>query len=48
MRTYLFADLMSALGIFILVITGSTGAVLLLLKGLNAYFDLREEKGMIG
>lgn len=44
MRTYLLADLMSALGIFILVIAGSTGAVFLLLKSINAYFERKEEK----
>ncbi len=44
MRTTLMADAFYAIGIFILVIVGSTGAVLLLLRGINAYFDRREEK----
>lgn len=44
METSLISDLMSALGIFILVIVGSTSAVLFLLKVVNAYFDRREQK----
>jgi hypothetical protein len=44
MKTTLLADAFSAVGIFILVIAGSTGAVLLLLKVINAYLDRREEK----
>lgn len=44
MKTFLLADILSAIGIFVLVIAGSTSAVLLLLKGINAYFDRREEK----
>ncbi len=44
MKTFLLADILSAIGIFVLVITGSTSAVLLLLKGSNAYFDRREQK----
>lgn len=44
MKTSLLADAFSAVGIFILVIAGSTGAVLLLLKVINAYLDRREEK----
>jgi hypothetical protein len=43
MKTFLMADILSAIGIFILMIGGSTSAVLLLLKGINAYFDRREE-----
>lgn len=43
MNTFLLADVLSALGIFILVIVGSTSGVLLLLKGTNAYFDRREQ-----
>lgn len=44
MRTTLMADAFSAISIFVLVIAGSTGAVFLLLKGINTYFDRREEK----
>lgn len=44
MSTTVMADAFSAIGIFILVIVGSTSVVLLLLKGLNAYFDRREDK----
>lgn len=44
MNTTSLADAFSAVGIFILVIAGSTGAVLLLLKVINAYLDRREEK----
>lgn len=44
MSTTVMADAFSAIGIFILVIVGSTSAVLLLLKGLNVYFDRREER----
>ena len=44
MKTSLIFDLISAAGIFILVIAGSSSAVLLLLQGINAYFDRREEK----
>lgn len=44
MSTTVMGDAFSAIGIFVLVIVGSTGAVLLLLKGLNAYFDRREDK----
>lgn len=44
MKTFLLADILSAIGIFILVISGSTSGVLLLLKGTNAYFDRREQK----
>ena len=44
MSTTMMADAFYAIGIFVLVIVGSTGAVLLLLKGLNTYFDRREEK----
>ena len=44
MKTFLLADILSAIGVFLLVIVGSTSAVLLLLKGSNAYFDLRERK----
>ena len=44
MSTTLMADAFSAIGIFVLVIVGSTGTVFLILKGLNAYFDRREEK----
>ena len=44
MSTTLMADAFSAIGIFVLVIVGSTGTVFLILKGLNAYLDRREEK----
>lgn len=44
MKNFLLADILSAIGIFVLVIAGSTSAVLLLLKGINAYFDRWEEK----
>ena len=44
MSTTLMADAFSAIGIFVLVIVGSTGSVFLLLKGLNAYFDRKEDK----
>jgi hypothetical protein len=44
MKTFLLADILSALGIFIMVIGSSTSGVLLLLKGTNAYFDRREQK----
>ena len=44
MSTTLMADAFSAIGIFVLVIVGSTGSMFLLLKGTNAYFDRREEK----
>jgi hypothetical protein len=44
LKTFLLADILSAIGVFLLVIVGSTSAVLLLLKGSNAYFDLRERK----
>lgn len=44
MKTFILADILSAIGIFVLVIAGSTSAVLLLLKGINAYFDRREQK----
>jgi hypothetical protein len=44
MKTFLLADILSAIGIFILVIGGSTSGALLLLKGSNAYFDRREQK----
>ena len=44
MKTFLLADILSAIGIFALVIACSTSAVLLLLKGTNAYFDRREQK----
>jgi hypothetical protein len=44
MKTSLLADAFSAVGIFILVIAGSTSAVLLLLKVINAYLDRREEQ----
>ena len=44
MSTTLMADAFSAIGIFVLVIVGSTGSVFLILKGLNAYFDRREDK----
>jgi hypothetical protein len=44
MKTSLMVDVASILGIFILVLVGSTGAMLLLLKGLNAYLDRKEQK----
>ena len=44
MSTTLIANAFSAISIFVLVIVGSTGTVFLILKGLNAYFDRREEK----
>lgn len=44
MKTFLLVDILSAIGIFILVIGGSTSGALLLLKGSNAYFDRREQK----
>lgn len=44
MKTFLLADILSAIGIFVIVIGGSTSSVLLLLKGINAYFDRREQK----
>jgi hypothetical protein len=44
MRTTVMADAFSAIGIFVLVLVGSTSAVLLLLKCTNAYFDRREDK----
>jgi hypothetical protein len=44
MKTTMITDLLSAIGIFILVVVGSTSAVYLLLKGVNAYFDRREDK----
>lgn len=44
MKTFSLADILSAIGVFLLVIVGSTSAVLLLLKGSNTYFDLRERK----
>lgn len=44
MKTTLIADLFSVIGIFFLVTVGSTSVVFLCLKGLNAYFDRREDK----
>ena len=44
MKTIWIADFMSVLGILILVIVGSTSAVLLLLKGINVYLDRKEQK----
>jgi hypothetical protein len=44
MKTTLIADLFSVIGIFLLVTVGSTSVVFLCLKGLNAYFDRREDK----
>jgi hypothetical protein len=44
MKTFLLTDIFSTIGIFILVIGGSTSGVLLLLKSANAYFDRRKQK----
>jgi hypothetical protein len=44
MKTSLIVDVASILGIFTLVIVGSTSVVLLLLKGVNAYLDRKERK----
>lgn len=44
MKTSLLVDVASILGIFTLVIVGSTSVVLLLLKGVNAYLDSIERK----
>ncbi len=44
MTTHLISEVFSVLGIIALVGIGSGGFVFLLLKGLNTYFDLREEK----
>lgn len=44
MKTSLIVDVASILGIFFLVIVGSTSVVLLCLKGINAYLDRKEQK----
>lgn len=44
MKTSLLVDVASILGIFTLVIVGSTSVVLLLLKAVNAYLDRKERK----
>ncbi len=44
MTTHLISEVFSVLGIIALVGIGSAGFVFLLLKGVNTYFDLREEK----
>jgi hypothetical protein len=47
MKTSLIVDVASILGIFALVIVGSTSVVLLLLKGVNAYLDRKERQRRI-
>lgn len=47
MKTSLLVDVASILGIFTLVIVGSTSVVLLLLKAVNAYLDRKERKRRI-
>lgn len=44
MKTSLLVDVASILGIFTLVIVGSTSVVLLLLKAVNAYLNRKERK----
>ncbi len=44
MTNHLISEVISVLGIIALVGIGSAGFVFLLLKGVNTYFDLREEK----
>ena len=44
MSTSLIIDFASTLGALILVIGGITGIFLLLLEGINIYFDGKEQK----